>query len=561
MTELNSFEFNGHRVYNLVDLIAYDEAYFYGCTKYKKNVLQPHRNYNLEGHFFHAKFLKKSGWIECENELKSKILVKYDWAHSHVPGLIESGAGAVGGEAREFDYGAVGGEAPPLIFLEEHEKFRDEDGNVFEVEVRGVRHVKKIFFSGENLEEMFGMKYLRKCARNDKTVYEENVDYVYFYAPEKENGFLSRVHGGKRVRKMFFTYLGLTKVIFRSNSGVAYRFQEWANKVIYTAHVGTSDQRIEQAIEMLGVNAGIVKEVFKTCVAKVPCVYLFHIGKIMDMKKHYPDDLNQYKSGMLFKYGRTENLSRRLGEHIGTFGTLEGSRFKLSYWSPINVNNVVTAESQLSTFFNAKKIAFLDHVEVVLLKKGDLPPVKEKYLEIYNDLGIVCDMVAIVQQNEKLISDSQAQKLLLEEKDKMVVHLNLEIEKIEKVWKVREEKWDLEKQVWNEERQVWFDDKQRLIDDKERLIGENERWLNREKEWFDDKQRLEKRVKKVTNAYRNQTSAYEELSEYCIKMQKEHEFELSHVQEQCKADFDNLEIVYLAGDISNLCLDTQYESD
>ena len=200
------------------------------------------------------------------------------------------------------------------------------------------------------------------------------------------------------------------------------------------------------------------------------------------------------------------------------------------------MNNVVTAESQLSTFFDDKKIAFLDHVEVVLLKKGDLPPVKEKYLEIYNDLGIVCDMVAIVQQNKKLISDSQAQKLLLEEKDKMVVHLNLQIEEFK----------DREK-VWNEERQEWKEDKQRLI-------RENEKYQKRE-------ERLEKRVKKVINAYRNQTSAYEELSEYCVEMQKEHEFELSHVQEQCKADFDNLEIVYLAGDISNLCLDTQYESD
>ena len=561
MTELNSFEFNGHRVYNLEDLIAYDEAYFYGCLKRKRNVLKNEERFRIEGSYFFAKQVK-SRWEEStEKYSKANILVKYEWAHSHVTKLVD--CGAVGG-ARERNYGAVGGgvevplrKAPSLIFLEEYEKFRDDEGNIFEVEVRGVRDVKKIFFMGRDLEKLFKMEHLIKNVPRDGSGFAEGQHYVYFLVDihyhSEDNGSSER----KRVRRMFFTFLGLMHVIFRSNSGIANRFQLWATEILYTARLGTPDQRIEQAIEMLGVNAGIVKEVFKTCVAKVPCVYLFHIGKIMDMKKHYPDDLNQYKSGMLFKYGRTENLSRRLGEHMGTFGTLEGSRFELSYWSPINVNNVVTAESQLSTFFDAKKIAFLDHVEVVLLKKSDLKSVKEKYLEIYNDLGIVCDMVAIVQQNEKLISDSQAQKLLLEEKDKMVVHLNLQIKML-----------NSERQVWNEENERWLDrekewfvDKQMLIRENERLIDDKEKWQVREEKYQKREERLEKRVKKVTNAYRNQTSAYEELSEYCVEMQKEHEFELSHVQEQCKADFDNLEIVYLAGDISNLCLDTQYESD
>ena len=285
------------------------------------------------------------------------------------------------------------------------------------------------------------------------------------YVPKNKKGKSYHVFNGQnQSRKMFFSYDGFMLAIYRSNSGNAHRFRNWANKVVYTAHVGTPDQRMEQAIEMLGANADMVKEVFRTCVAKVPCVYLFHIGKVVDMRHSYPD-LNRYKSGMLFKYGRTDNLSRRLGEHMGTFGTLEKNDFKLCYWSPINVNNVVTAESQLSTFFDVKKIAFLNHAEVVLLKKGDLPPVKEKYLEIYNDLGIVCDMVALVKQNKKLISASQAQKLLLEEKDKMVVRLNLQIEEFkerEKVWLDRERGWNRERlnfekkeEEWSKERQGW----------------------------------------------------------------------------------------------------------
>ena len=37
-------------------------------------------------------------------------------------------------------------EAPPILELEDCEKFRDDTGNTFEVEVRGVREEDKIYF-------------------------------------------------------------------------------------------------------------------------------------------------------------------------------------------------------------------------------------------------------------------------------------------------------------------------------------------------------------------------------------------------------------------------------
>ena len=232
MTELNSFEFNGYRVYNLVDLIAYDEAYFYGCLNRKRNVLKNER-FRIEGSYFFAKRVN-SRWEEStEKYSKANILVKYEWAHSHVTKLVD--CGAVGG-ARERD--AVGGvevplrEAPSLIILEEYEKFRDYEGNIFDVEVRGVRDVKKIFFMGRDLENLFGMENLRNNVLNENTDYEKNVDYVFFLVKHDNNGSGHGSPERKRVKRMYFSYRGLMKVIFRSNVGIAYRFQEWATKVI-----------------------------------------------------------------------------------------------------------------------------------------------------------------------------------------------------------------------------------------------------------------------------------------------------------------------------------------
>ena len=46
MAAPQSFNFSGFEVYNLDDLITYDQAYFYGCLKRKRDVLAKK---NIEG--------------------------------------------------------------------------------------------------------------------------------------------------------------------------------------------------------------------------------------------------------------------------------------------------------------------------------------------------------------------------------------------------------------------------------------------------------------------------------------------------------------------------------
>jgi len=45
-----SFEFNGNQVFELGDLIRYDQAYFYGCLKRPRDVLTK-KNINGQDYF------------------------------------------------------------------------------------------------------------------------------------------------------------------------------------------------------------------------------------------------------------------------------------------------------------------------------------------------------------------------------------------------------------------------------------------------------------------------------------------------------------------------------
>lgn len=432
MVEPQSFEYNGEEVYNLDDLIQFDQAYFYGCLKRKRDVLTKKKI--SSSNYFYAKITKK-GWEESsESYSRAKILVTSDWTKSNVTKFLDKS------EKKSTSTEIVLREAPPLLKLEEHEKFRDVADNVFEVEVRGVKNVNKIFFKGKDVEKLFEMKNLVHDARKEHTSCIRSEDFEIFLV--LGGGTLSPIGSvePKTSKRTFFTYNGLMKVIFRSNSGVAYRFRDWANKVIYTAHLGTEEQRFEQALDITGVNATLVKQVFDTCVTQVPCVYLFYIGRVSKMLKYYPE-LKEYRTGILYKFGMTISLHRRLIEHIRDYGTLQESNLKLSQWSPINQKCISKAETSLSRYFKDKKVPFQGHDEIVILSRTDMVDVKTKYMEVYNTFGIVTEMAKIMTKNDKLVENHKYQKMLLQEKDARIVELNREIDgykKREMEWRSRE---------------------------------------------------------------------------------------------------------------------------
>jgi len=52
---------------------------------------------------------------------------------------------------------------------------------------------------------------------------------------------------GGQPTSTYLTFDGLLKIIFASRSGTAYRFQDWVSDIIYAAHLGTSQERVNAA--------------------------------------------------------------------------------------------------------------------------------------------------------------------------------------------------------------------------------------------------------------------------------------------------------------------------
>src|SRR6056297_683396 len=168
---------------------------------------------------------------------------------------------------------------PKQIYLEDNEKFYDNDNNIIEIEVRGEREFDKCYFKVKDIINGFEIKNMHSTIiDNRRDGYIEKLHYVYFY-PE-----ISGKAKKKKIKKLFLTYRGLMRVLFSSNKNTAEKFIKWASETLFTAQMGTVNQKNQLVANVLGVSVDAVKAVFNKSTIKIPCIYLISIGTVKNLR-------------------------------------------------------------------------------------------------------------------------------------------------------------------------------------------------------------------------------------------------------------------------------------
>ena len=239
------------------------------------------------------------------------------------------------------------------------------------------------------------------------------------------NGGPSEQNMGVYQASTYLTYNGLLKIIFASRSGIAYRFQDWAATIIYAAHLGTTEERVDVAADIVGINAQVVKDVLTTCITSMPCVHLFNVGKVTELRKHY-DELKQYRKGFLFKWGRTNDLKRRTGEHIKTYGNLLSSTLQLKYFSPVDNIYEAAAENEIRQYFQERAVRFGNHKELVILDKSQIAGARRFYEDVYSKFSSEVDK--LLGKTSELEKDATYLREIVKGKDESIEALNRECE-------------------------------------------------------------------------------------------------------------------------------------
>jgi hypothetical protein len=419
------FTFDGIEVYNADELREYDSNFFYGCSRGIRKIIERKK---IDVSDFKWGSKHKSGWKSCSADYpKGKLLLKADWVHENVPKMVVD-------KDVKYEYE----EAPAILHLKEHDKFKDVNGVALDIEVRGERHEDKCYFKVKDVSKAFDMDQLHHTIIENRTNgFEEAIDYQYFtvqqYRPTT-NDTSRKVYK----KTLYLSYSGMLRVLFSSRSKNAHKFRKWATEKLFTLQMGTKEQKQSLVSDALGVTVEAVREVFKKSSTSVPCVYLFALGTVVDLRKAMSIDSKYSDDDVVYKYGMTKDLVSRTQQHQADYGKISGVSLKMKYYSFIDPQYISEAETDIKTFFNSldMKLEYDNRTELVIIKSQHIEIVKKQYQTLSMlYAGHVKELVQKIKDLEKELE-------LKDEKHKNA--MELKDERFKSMMELKDEKHKLE---------------------------------------------------------------------------------------------------------------------
>ncbi len=415
MERPQSFEFKGEKVYNSEELKKYDVNYFYGCARTVRLLIEK-KKISKDNYYF--AYNRKKGWIESHEKYpRAKLLLKESWVLNNVPLMT------VGGKIKY-----VIDEAPEILELEEEEKFKDENGDKIEIEVRGDRSHKNCYFKVSDVSKGFGIDSLNITLSNNGNGYIKNIHYKTFTISK----LITNVSCNSK-KSLFLTYNGLLRVLFCSRNKNAEKFQDWATEKLFTIQLGKKEDREELVSEVLDVSVKAVREVFKRSTNTLPCIYLFRLNTVKELRDSMNIPLKYRDEDIVYKYGMTKDLSQRSYQHQNDYGRIKNVNLTLELYSYIDPQYISEAETDIKYFFNQTELnyEYENRSEIVIIPETKMKLVKKQYNQITTlYAGHVKELIQKIKDLEgELILEKEKHLTELKNKELELKDKELELEK------------------------------------------------------------------------------------------------------------------------------------
>ena len=188
---------------------------------------------------------------------------------------------------------------------------------------------------------------------------------------------------------------------------------------------------------------------------KCSCLYLYKLGSVEQVsdKLKIPDSVP--RSNNVYKYGRTDDLSRRDGEHKRTFRKFK-IEIELYYAIHVQQSRLVTAEAKLKNYFKLLGMKYGTQ-EYVTFDNEQLDKIKKFYDKVYHMYD------KVYQKNDEKVTSAVSQYLLaqakidLAEKNKEIEHFEETVEsKAEMIKRKKELLDERNKVVSNSQKSIYF---------------------------------------------------------------------------------------------------------
>jgi prophage antirepressor-like protein len=418
--------------------------YFVGCKSMKKCILKQKIPSDKIVYVKHNKEYK-AGYKQAD------VYVEKEYVHEHVLNVEERQKGKEENlvktkekrveenkQRKEFEESEIE-ELPELLHLDDDEHmFKNEDGVPINIETRGVKTQDGIFFKASDIGKAFDYDNVSTTVLNAGSDYLYGINFKYFKNPNDLTNPIDPINTTVvRKKELYLTYEGVLKLLFCARGNKATRFRKWASTVLFTLQLGTQEDKDVLAAEALNVDVSTVTQLFRKSCRAIPCVYLFEVGTVGEMRPHFNLDDFTNDNEKVYKYGRTEDMARRAGEHQKTYGRLKGNTFGLSVFSYIDEKHASKAETKLKHYFDNINAIVMDqkYNELVVMDKKKLLTMKELYNDIYihfsgNNKDLVQQMQEM-QLNHQIEKQEYENKLLVKEHESTLTRKEFDLERKE----------------------------------------------------------------------------------------------------------------------------------
>ena len=418
--------------YNNKDLKILKPHFFYGFQSDPKHIIE--RKNIPESDYVFTCFNKKKGWSIYDNTCKrAQLLIKKSWVDKFFFNQNDILSNHILSNDNQEDDDEEKNQniqqsidlAPNILDLDDDEKFKDIDGNIIDIETRGQRNADNIFFKVQDISVVFEMPNLDAVLLHTDKGYDRDIDYKTFFIRVKlTNGQSQTIK-----KSLYLTYQGILRVLFVSRNKNATNFRKWATNKLFTCQMGSNGEKKQLVADLMNTDVKSVDMMFDDKIFSFPCIYLLSLGFVKNLRETF--GINEDVDGELivYKFGRTNDFSRRKIEHKNYYGKMKNVKLNLEKIYFIDIKYLTDAENsvnQLCTNFS-KKLLLENYRELVALNNAEVEEIK-KYYKMLGELyigataGLQKEITDL--KNELLLKDCKIESL---EKDNKLLQKDNEI--------------------------------------------------------------------------------------------------------------------------------------
>lgn len=341
--------------------------------------------------------------------------------------------------------------APPLLELEDHEKFRDADGNICDIETRGNRDKDGIYFRVSNVSECFGIDQLNIVITKPNSGYVRERDYKSFIIDGLTKG--ESVHNRMKLH-LFLTYSGLLRVLMVSRNKHVQQFQHWAEKSLFTMQMGTKEDRVELGAKIVNVPVKNMVAMLNTSATAIPVIYLCLLGTVKELRDTFQIPETYDDSLKVYKFGFTNNYAERLVQLQTQYGKLTNVTVTPIVFNYIDPKFTSEAEGNLRGFFKVFQKSLVTpenkYRELIALNDLEIKEVKTQYSLIGGRYaGATAELQRrVAEQENQIMVTALRHQLDLAEKDRIIVEKQTRVNELTVSQKNLLEKSAMERELY-----------------------------------------------------------------------------------------------------------------